>query len=61
MTIGMQGHAAPNKKAIMISIARSPSASVGATVAIKQIAKGRESVFRKVLRALRLTPTKPVK
>jgi hypothetical protein len=52
MTVGMRGYLVEHKTAMMKSIAANPSASVGATVAVKEIAAQREGFLRRILRAL---------
>lgn len=48
MTLGMQGYSPEKKQAIMATIGNMPSAVVGATSAIKQVASRRESPTQKV-------------
>lgn len=54
-TLGMQSYDPDNKAAIMQAIQANPSATVGATVAIKEVAKKRDSWITKLLKALHLT------
>lgn len=54
VTHGMQGSDPSNKQAMMAAVKASPSASVGATQAIKSITVAREHWIHKVARALRL-------
>jgi hypothetical protein len=48
ITLGMQGYSPEKKQAIMATIGNMPSAVVGATSAIKQVAARRESPTQKV-------------
>lgn len=57
ITLGMQGAPADNKQAIMATLVAHPSASVGAAVAVKQVAIAREFWLTRLLRALHLLPT----
>jgi len=54
LTFGMQGHAEDSKVLIMQAIKASPSASVGATEAVKAVVVDRETFIRRVLRMLHL-------
>lgn len=54
VTHGMQGSDPSNKQAMMAAVKASPSASVGAAYAIKNIAIAREHWIHKVARALRI-------
>ena len=55
ITKGLQGHAVPSKQVIIKLLAVHPSASVGATQAIKDVADDRESWIHWLLRAFHLT------
>ena len=48
ITLGMQGYSSEKKQAIMVTISNVPSAIVGATAAIKQVAARRDSPTQKV-------------
>ena len=54
VTHGMQGSDPSNKQAMMAAVKASPSASVGASHAVKNISVAREHWIHKVARALRL-------
>ena len=54
ISLGMQSHEPDDKMAIMQTIQQNPSASVGATVAVKEIAATRDSWWIKLLRFLGL-------
>lgn len=54
ITLGMQGYTPERKMAIMKAIEVSPSATVGATVAVKQVATKRDNWIARVLKALGL-------
>lgn len=54
VTHGMQGSDPSNKQAMMAAVKASPSASVGASQAVKSISVAREHWLHKVARALRL-------
>ncbi|VVB55254.1 Uncharacterised protein [uncultured archaeon] len=54
ITLGMQSYT-PEKKAVMMQTVQSnPSATVGATVAVKEVVANRESIIIKILKALHL-------
>jgi hypothetical protein len=54
ITLGMQSYEPEKKAAIMETIQTSPSATVGATVAVKDVATAREKWYIRLLKALRL-------
>lgn len=54
ITLGMQTYVPERKVAIMQTIQAHPSAAVGATVAVKQVAENRQGIIERILKALRL-------
>jgi hypothetical protein len=54
MTLGMQTYVPERKAAMMKTIQSNPSAAVGATVAVKEVAARRDSIIERILKALHL-------
>jgi len=52
ITLGMQSYVPDRKAVLMQTVQTNPSATVGATVAIKEVAVSRESWLAKLLKAL---------
>lgn len=55
ITLGMQGAPAQNKAAIMKAVQTNPSATVGAKVAVSQVAANRENFFVRLLHGIGFT------
>jgi hypothetical protein len=58
ISLGMQSYVPDRKAVIMQTVQSNPSATVGATVAVKEIAANRESWIAKLLKALGINPSK---